>query len=71
MPKRIDPCTECRRNTPPLGYTVCRNCQAVSDSMDQRREAQANFYSHIDDVEDQAAKECLEALFILARGEER
>jgi hypothetical protein len=68
--KHIPPCTECRRNTPPLGETVCRSCQSVNDAMDQRHEAQSNFYSNIDDVEDPATKACLEALFHLTRGEE-
>lgn len=69
--KRFPVCTECERNTPPLGETVCRSCQSVSDAMDQRRDAQSEFYRNIDDVEDPATKACLEALFHLARGDER
>ena len=69
--KHIPPCTECHRNTPPLGETVCRNCQSVSDAVEQRRDAQSEFYANIDDVQDPAAKACLEALFHLTRGEER
>lgn len=71
MRKRIKPCTECGRNTPPLGETVCRSCASVSESMEQRSDAQAAFYNNIDDVDDTAVKACLEAIFHLARGEER
>lgn len=69
--KPIKPCTECGRNTPPLGETVCRSCQSVSEARDQRHEAQMDFYSNIDRVDDDAVRACLEALFNLARGEER
>lgn len=69
--RKIAACTECNRNTPPLGETVCRSCQSVHDAMGQRADAQAEFYNNIDDVEDLAVKACLEALFHLARGEER
>jgi len=76
--KKIEPCSECRRNTPPLGETVCRSCQSVSESIDQRRGAQTEFYNNIDRVEDEATRACLEAtracleaLFHLARVEER
>ena len=69
--KHIPPCTECHRNTPPLGETVCRSCQSVSDAMEQRSDAQTAFYANIDEVEDPAVQACLRALFHLARGEER
>lgn len=71
MRKRIKPCTECGRNTPPLGETVCRSCQSVSEAMDQRCDAQTTFYNNIDCVEDGPTRACLEALFHLARGDER
>lgn len=71
MRKHIAPCVECRRNTPPLGETVCRSCQSVHDAIEQRRDAQTEFYAYIEEVDDPAAKRCLEALFHLARGEER
>lgn len=68
--KHIPPCTECHRRTPPLGETVCRSCQSVSDAMEQRHNAQAEFYANIDEVEDPAVQACLRALFHIARGEE-
>lgn len=55
----------------PLGETVCRSCQSVHDAIDQRRDAQTEFYTYIEEVDDPAVKRCLEALFHLARGDER
>lgn len=69
--KHIPPCVECGRNTPPLGQTVCRSCQSVSEAMEQRSDARSQFYENIDAVGDPAVKACLEALFHIARGDER
>ncbi len=66
----IPPCVQCHRNTPPLGETVCRKCQAAQDERDEQSEAHAQFYSYIDDVSDPAVQACLRALFRIAGGDE-
>lgn len=69
--KYIPSCTECRRNTPPLGETVCRRCQASHEEVEQQRDAESEFYSNIDDVGDRATEACLRAIFRLIGGDER
>lgn len=63
--RSMPPCTECRRNTPRLGETVCGRCQEAHETQDAKSAAISDFYTNIDAVDDPAVAECLRALFVL------